>query len=268
VNTLSKVLAAVLLVAATAGPAYPQRRELLQLQNDVIHLSQQITQLQSSVDEKNARLFTLVERVTDQVNSLAASFQKINDNVESVNGHTDKSVGELRVLITGMSDHINALSEGLAAVRSQLNGMSQQMTTMKTTTEPFASPEDLLRSANIDLLTGNYDLAVSELRDYLQKFPNDTRAPEAQLNVGEAFYNQKKYDQAIVEYDLLLQKYPNSDKTRTALYKKGLALIELNQPQNARAILQRVVTEYPNTVEATNAQQRLKNLQAGARGNR
>lgn len=267
-NTLNKAFTAALLVLLMAGPAYPQKKEILQLQGDVIHLSQQITQLQSSVDEKNIAIRTLIEKIADQVNGLTVNMQKMNETVQNVNSHTDTSIGELRALVNGMGEHINSLSEGVAAVRAQLNGVSQQVTTMKTTSEPLTTPEDMLRSANIDLLTGNYDLAVSEFRDYLQKFPNDTRAPEAQLNLGEAFYNQKKYDQAVVEYDLLLQKYANSDKTRTALYKKGLALIELNQPQQARTILQKVVTDYPNTVEATNSQQKLRSLPAGARGNR
>jgi TolA-binding protein len=60
----------------------------------------------------------------------------------------------------------------------------------------------------------------------------------------------------------VLQKYPESDKTRTALLKKGLALAETNQPQQAISILSEVAKKFPGTIEATNAQAKLKELQS------
>jgi tol-pal system protein YbgF len=164
-----------------------------------------------------------------------------------------------------MNTSVGELQEGMAAVRTQLNAVSQLVTAKATTAEPLAGPEDLMRTAMVDYLAGNYDLALAGFQEFLTKYPNDPRSPEAQLYRGEAFFNQKKFDQAVVEYDMFLQKYPENDKTRTALYKKGLALAEQNQKPQALAALDKVVKEFPNTSEATNAQAKARELRGPVR---
>lgn len=251
-----------------AAPAFPQKKEMLQLQADMIRLSQQVTQLQTSVDQNNAALKSLVEKVADQVNGvaagLAAGLQKINQAVDNLKAQDDKTSGELRVILTNLNNNVNELQEGLSSIRTQVVSVSQQITSMKTTTEPLAGPDDIMRTAMVDYLAGNYDLAVGGFQEFLTKYPNDPRAADAQLSRGEAYFNQKKFDLAVIEYDLFLQKYAGHDKTKTALYKKGLALVEQNQPQQALTILNQVLKDFPNTSEAANAQAKIREL-GGAR---
>ena len=66
------------------------------LPRDVLDLKNSLNQLQTSMDEKNQAILSLVEKMTDQVNSLAGSVQKINQTVDSVNTHTDKSSADIR----------------------------------------------------------------------------------------------------------------------------------------------------------------------------
>jgi TolA-binding protein len=214
-----------------------------------------MTQLQNSLDEKNAVIRTLVEKISDQVNTMSISMQKIDEVVQVQN---DKTSGEIRALVASVGKSIGELSEGMEAMRSQL---SQQITAMKATAEPLAGPEDVMRNAALDMVAGNYDLAVGGYQEFLAKFPNDPRAPEAQLGIGDAYYNQKKFEQSVIEYDLFLQNYPDNDRTRSALYKKGLALAEYN-PAQAIPVLQKVAKDYAGTVEATNANQKARDLAA------
>ena len=133
------------------------------------------------------------------------------------------------------------------------------------TAEPLAGPNDIWRSAVVDALTGNYDLAIGGYKEFLSKYPNDPRAAEAQLSIADALFSQKKYEQALTDYDLFLQKYPGHDKSSAALLKKGLALAEQNQPQLAIAALQQVVKEFPKTSAAEAAQSKIRELQPGQR---
>ena len=266
-STSNKLLLAITMVLLMTGPAYPQNKDILTLQTDVIRLQQQIKQLQISVDEKNDVIKTLVERMVDQLNAVSSSIPKISQTVESVNTHNDKTTTELRGLINTLGTRVNDLTDGITAVRSQLSGVSQQITAMKATAEPLPGPEEVWKAANVDLLIGNYDLALDEFSGFLAKFPGDPRAPEAQLKKAEVLYSQKKWDQAVIEFDLFLQKYPENSNTKAALLKKGLAQVELKDPA-AAATLKIVVDKYPKTVEAANAEQTLKTLAAGARGRR
>jgi len=251
---------AIVLIAIAAGPAYPEDKTLLQLQVDIISLAKKVDQIQTAVDQNNAVMKGLVEKMYDQVSALGGSLQKINQTVDGLKNQNDASTKELRTIVNSLNTTVNDLAEGMSSARSQINSLSQQVTAQKTTAEPLASPADLWRSANLDYLSGDYKLAVDDLQDFLSKYPTDPRAPDAHLLMGEAFFNQKKFDQALPEYDIVLQKYPDSDKTRAALLKKGLALKEANQTQQAQITLKEVVQKFPNTSEAISANEALKGL--------
>lgn len=268
-NISNRLVMAGMLILIVAGPAFPQNREILQLQADMIRLSQQMNQLQSTQDTKNAVMQGLLEKVVDQVNGLSANLQtnlqRINQVIENVKDNNDKTAAEMRIAVGKIDKNVDALAEGLAVMRGQISSVSQQVTAMKVTAEPLATVEDLRRTAMTDYLVGNYDLAIGGFQELLAKFPGDPLAFEARLSIGDAYYNQKKYDQALVEYDMFLQNYPPNDKTRAALYKKGLAHAELNQRPEALAVFKKVAADFPGTIEATNSTQKTRELSAPAR---
>jgi tol-pal system protein YbgF len=253
-----------MLVLFAASAAYPQRKEVLQLTADMIMLQQQMKQLQTSVDQNNAVLKGIVEKMADQVSGLAGGMDRVSKSVDAAKTQDDKSLSEFRLILTNLNTDVKELQETLSAIRTQLNSVSQQVTTMKTTAEPLSGPEDLMRAAAADALAGNYDLAASGYMEFIQMYPDHPRAAEAHLGLADTFMNQKKFAQAIPEYDFFLQKYPESDKTRTALYKKGLALVEQNQPQQAITILNDVQKRFPNTTEALSAQAKVRELRQPA----
>jgi tol-pal system protein YbgF len=267
----SKLFMAGLVVVLMAGPAYPQKKEILQLQADMISLTKTINQLQMTVDQNNAVMKGLVEKMSDTVNSLTGSVQKINQAVDSIRSQNDRETGDLRTIVTtlnSLNTNMTELQEGLSSVRSQINSVSREVSTIKTTTEPLEGPNDVWRAAQLDATVGNYDLAITGYKEFIAKFGNDRRAADAQLAIADILSNQKKYDQAITDYDLFLQKYPGHDKTGAALYKKGLALAELNQTPQAIQTLNQVVKDFPNTTEAEGAKSKLKELQPAPRRSR
>ncbi len=260
-NIAVKLVLGVVLLALSAGPAYPQNKDIVRLQVDMVNMQQQLKQLQNTVDENNAVMKGLIEKMADQVNTLAGGMQRMTQAVEGVKTQTDSTAREIRGALTNLNATVSDMQRDLSAARAQVNSLSQQVTTLKTTAEPLAGPDDLWRSASLDSLTGGYNLAISGYQEFLSKYPEDRRASEAHFMIGEALSAQKKYDQALQEYDIVLQKYPESDKSRSALYKKGLALAEQNQPQQAISVLNDVVKRFPGTTEAVSAQAKARELQ-------
>jgi tol-pal system protein YbgF len=249
-------------VLVFAGPAYPQSKEILQLQRDMINLQNQVKELQTSVDQNNQKLVSLVETLAKQLDQLNTSLPKIVDAVGGVRADNEKTATDLRALVGGLKESVDQLNQGMNGrdgVRAQLGSVSQQLKDMKSTagTEPLATPEDLMRTAYADFAAGNYPLSIGGYKEFLSKYPNNPRAPEAQLKIADAYYNQGKYEPAITEYDIVLQKYPKDDKTGTALYKEGLAYKELGETDKATAALQRVQMEFPSSNEAALAKLKL-----------
>jgi tol-pal system protein YbgF len=259
-----KWFVAGLLLILAAVPASSQNRDMLRLQADMITLQQQVKQLQTSVDENNAAIKSLVEKIADQVNSLGGGLQKISQAVDGVKAQNDASTKEMRTIVTMLAGSVGDIQEGLNSIRAQIGTVSQQVTSLKTTETPLPGPNDLWKEAVLDSLTGQYDLANSAFMDFLQKSPNDPRAAEAHLRMADNYVSMKKYDQAENEFDFVLQKYPESDTTKAALLKKGLAQAETNQPQ-AKDTLTEVVKRFPSTAEAQTAQSKLKEMQPAPR---
>ena len=260
-----KLFVPALLVLLAAGPAYPQsKNDILQLQRDMIEVQQRVNQVQKTIDQNDAALKSLVEKMADQVNMLAGAMQRIDQAVGSLKQQDDASGRDMRTTLTTLNSTLKDIQDGMTALQTQVGTVSREITAMKTTAEPLASPNELLRTAYVDYSQGHYDLAISGYQEFLSKFPGDSHAAEAHFNIAESLSALKKFDQAIDEYDIVLQKFPDSDKSRAALLKKGHAQAETN-PQAAIKTLNEVVTKFPGTSEAANAQARIKELSSAGR---
>src|SRR5215470_545694 len=95
----TKLVLAGLLAVLAAGPAYPEDRTLLQLQVDVIQLAKKVDQIQTAVDQNNAVMKGLVEKMYDQVSMLSGAVQKINQTVDGLKTQNDASTKELRTIV-------------------------------------------------------------------------------------------------------------------------------------------------------------------------
>lgn len=257
---MRKLLFVAVFVCLSSGMSYGQRQEIIQLQADIIRLTQQVAEIQNSLDDRNSTLQGLVEQLFDRVVPLADAVERISASIDDMRAGTDRLSGEMRVLVSNLGDDIEIMDRSLGEIRGEMNAVSQQLTNLNTTTSNLESPEGLIRFAVADMLAGNYELAIDGFREFIDTFSASPRASEAQLYIGDAYFNQEAYEQAIIEYDYLLQKYPESDKTVSALLKKGLALAAMGQTQDAITYLRQVVSDYPNSSEAARAEQEIEAL--------
>src|SRR3972149_6693039 len=163
-------------MAFCGGPAYAQNKDIVRLQVDMVNMQQQLKQLQNTVDENNAVMKALVEKMADQVNILAGGMQKITQAMDGVRTTSDSTARELRGSLANLNSTVTEMQRDLSSARAQINSLTQQVTALKTTAEPLAGPDDLWRSASLDYLTGSYNLAISGYQEFLSQYPDDRRA--------------------------------------------------------------------------------------------
>jgi tol-pal system protein YbgF len=253
VPVLPVLLAVFLLPLALTG----QSREIIQLQADIVSLDQRVAEIQRSLDERNSTVQDLVEQLFDRVVGLGSSVERIVTAMDQVQTGNDRISGELRVMIDSLSNDFDVMDRTLGDIRADVSSLSQQMTSLSATTQDLGSPDNLLREASVDMLTGNYELARLGYQDFLHAFPDSPLADDAQLGLGDSYYSEGLWEQTILEYDLLLQRYPDSDRLEDALLKKGLALAEFGQDELAIEIFGEIVTSYPETSHAIRAQEEI-----------
>lgn len=105
-----------------------------------------------------------------------------------------------------------------------------------------------------------YNNAISLFEDFIDKCPDHASAPNAHYWVGEAFYAMQKYVDAVSKFEYLLEKYKGSVNTNRAMYKLGRSKQELGKNSEAKKMFERLIDEYPETLEASQAKDRLKDL--------
>jgi tol-pal system protein YbgF len=122
------------------------------------------------------------------------------------------------------------------------------------------SPEEVYKKALSDYTKGNYDLAISGFRSYLNFFPKTTLVPNAQYWLAESYYSQRKFVDAIREFDKLVKEHQESSRVPSAMLKQGYAYLELKETGQGQAVLRELVAKFPKSREARLAQDSLDRL--------
>ncbi len=124
-----------------------------------------------------------------------------------------------------------------------------------------ATPDEVYKAALSDYVKGNYDLAISGFKTYMQLFPKTSLVPNAQYWLGESYYSQRNYPEAIREFEAVVQNHPDSDKIPGAMLKQGFAYLLLGETARGTAVLRELMNRFRNSREARLAQDRLRQVQ-------
>ncbi len=273
---MKQILVAALTAALTAAGAAPvaaQSREQRQMMADLRILQVQAQEMQNMVGALNQALADALKalntRLNEQTDASRRSFaeqksiidtvsndlrvvrEKLDDNNVRV-GSLTQEVDSLRELITAMPRGADvptdpAGGDPLAAAPPAAGGLG-------------ASPERFWNMAMADYFGGDYDIAVQGFTSYLAQFPKTERADDAQLYIGNSYYQAGKYDQAVDAYQMTIRTYPSSELLSEAYFKLGESYRALKQPERARTAYQSVIKSYKDSTAAPIAQQRIEEL--------
>lgn len=112
------------------------------------------------------------------------------------------------------------------------------------------------------VLKGDYDVAESSFQRFLQQYPRDPLAADAQYWLGESLYARQDYRGAADSFLSGYKQYPKSGKAPDMLLKLGMSLAGLKQREAACATYAEVLKQYPKSSNAL--VQRIKQEQASA----
>jgi tol-pal system protein YbgF len=233
-----------------------------------------------------------IDRMAAQIEELKTELVLLQRQTQTMQDTFNKTMGELNTLIVQMSDNVSAIRRGQSAVSTSSNETATQITTMgeritatnqrmERLSEQFAqlkkviedipkaptfaqitpgNAEQLFAAAYSDYSRGNYDLALSEFKQYVEIYPGSELADNAQYWIGEILYTQKKMPEAIAEFEKVRTVNPEGDKTAVALYKRGLILLEMGNKEAAVAQFHLLFKDYSKTKEGELAAQQLQQL--------
>jgi tol-pal system protein YbgF len=284
---LRRIIPVALLLLFGAGSAFPQKKEIIQLQRDMAILQEVVRQMERQTGERIAVLENLLQQSLDKTDKLNAAIAVLERNLAKQTTDVSAPVTNTASRVETLQGQVGGLREVMEEIRTRLGRVEQQVGDIKTqvTTLPppsfgsepspgapgnaaatgATSAETLFNSAFADYTRGNYDLAREQFDQYLRLYANTVRAPEAQYYIGAIAYQNSQFDEALHDFDMVLERYPVGVISADAQFKKGMALLSLSRPEDAAREFQAVIDRYPNSNVAPAAQGQLDQLQSGGK---
>jgi tol-pal system protein YbgF len=276
---MKKIRAVALAVAAGVlalpGSANAANKEHQQIMAELRMLQEQQAQLIQTIYALGETLKVITTRLDDHsgVTRKAFADQKLLiDNVAETARILREKADDTNVRLSNVSQELQALRQTVAAMPAPTAIAPPTgdpgITDPTAPTPPAAVAPPLNVSAreyydkiNGDYSAGRYDLAISGFESFIRLYPTSPQADDAQLMIGNSYFNDGQFQEALAAYQRVISDYPQGDQVPTAHFKVGVTYENLQQPDLARKTYELIMKTYPNTiVESTLAKQALDRL--------
>ena len=272
-KALVVVLAAVLLTAAWPARA-AENKEHQQMMAELRMLQEQQAQVLQAIAGLNETLKLITTRIDDQSatqRKTTADQKLILDNIAEAARILRERADDTNVRLSNVSQELQSLRQTVATIPQNTAAVPTGTGEPTGTGDPGGQPGSVVIPPNVspgqfyqrvtgDYAAGQYDLAISGFEAFIRSFPTSPQADDAQLLIGNSWYNQGNFEQAVAAYQKVITDFPQSEQVPPALYKMGQSYENLKQDDQARKSYQRVIDEFPASVENSLSRQRLDAL--------
>jgi len=282
-------LGVILVLAPGASPALAQSKREMQMMADVRMLQEQTQQLQqqltAAIEQLSATLKTINTRVDDQTAATRKSFadQKLAvDQFGSDLRVVRERIDENTVKITSLAQEVEAMrlaipqftpsaspppdpgSTSAPGAASDPGATAPSAATRPATVlAPGMTPQRMYNTSLADFTAGQWALCIEGFNQYVNAFPRNDLADDAQWYVGECYQQDGKFAEAVDAYNRVITNYPKGDRVPDAYYKRGVALSAMGQTDRARESFETLMKTFPDHDMARMAKQQLDRLNRG-----
>jgi tol-pal system protein YbgF len=275
----------VLLLLAAAGPAFAQSKREMQMMADVRMLQEQTQQLQqqlaAAIEQLSATLKTINTRVDDQAAATRKSFadQKLAvDQFGSDLRVVRERIDENTVKITSLAQEIEAMrlaipqftppaaaspDPGSSSAPGASTDPGAAAAPPRSVLAPGMTPNRMFDTSMADFTAGQWALCIEGFNSYVNAFPRNDLADDAQWYIGECYQQNGKFSEAVDAYNRVITNYPKGDRVPDAYYKRGVALSAMGQTDRARESFETLMKMFPDHDMARMAKQQLDRLNRG-----
>lgn len=166
-----------------------------------------------------------------------------------------RKVAELESRLQRQSEEIEQLRSDPQPAQSdyQAPRLSQSTAMSSHPTQDDGSPTEVYLQAFGDYASGRYQTAIHGFETFLQRFPNNGYASNAQFWLGDCYFNQQQYALAVQEFERVLSNYQGASKNPDALLKIAIAQLQLGATDEARQAIEILSRRYPKSTAAEKA---------------
>jgi tol-pal system protein YbgF len=209
-------------------------------------LAASLIAIEAKLDEYNARMMKLNERLDTTEATLTERISSLSDQMSEIGSETTITPGvpEQRPAVLPERE-VPEIPETLRSPdRESLDSEASRM---------YHQPYTFY-------VNGDFESAIAGFQKYLEVYPDSDLADISQFWIAESFFSLGEYETALREYDILISGYPNSDKIPDAFFSKAEVYLQLERQIEAISHLKYVINQFPNTTVAQKASDRLRSL--------
>ena len=209
---------------------------------------------QAKAEERLVRLEGLSEEQIQLLRELRAGFAAGQDEMMArlgaLEGRFDESDNRVE-RVEGKIDRVRyRLGRAPAPEESEAGDTSASTVVI--------DPKPLFDAAYLDLIRGNYRVALDGFEAYLEAYPMSVLSDDARYWIGECYFAEGEPEEAAEHFRRVERDHLDSERTPAALLKLAACYSELGDAGEARKILTRIVDEFGGSVEAPLAKEKLK----------
>jgi tol-pal system protein YbgF len=180
--------------------------------------------------------------------------------IQSSLNRQEQAVKTLSNQVAEMENRLQRQTDEIEQLRQvpQRQAGYQPLPSANTTTAAIqgeGSPTEVYLQAFGDYASGRYQTAIHGFETFLQRFPNNSYASNAQFWLGDSYFNQQQYPLAIQEFERVLSDYPKAAKAPDALLKTAIAQLQLGATDEARQAIETLNQRYPKSSATQKAQE-------------
>src|SRR5438874_1949193 len=247
-----------LAVGSVAGMTTAQEGE--QMRKDIADLR---TELKKEVDTAGMERDKLAAEQAQRAKALQDALDQLSRAARKSGADLAVDLEKAQNDITALRGQIEVLQHRLDAIEKAQQDQSQQLQAanqfVQQRQKEMEHPSDrggLYNLARQKLEQGQTQKSRELFEEFLQKFPKDELAPNAQYWLGESYYAEKKWNDAIVEFQKVLKDHKGSEKVPDALVKIGMCFQAQGDCQNAMLFFDEVMQSHRNSPAAKTAKDR------------
>ena len=193
-----------------------------------------------------------MRRMQGALSSQERSLQALDQQVADLNARVELQQKELDRL----HRQVTLTAAGTAPLQPAMSSaeMTRSTEVSQVAAELEGTPTDIYLRAFGDYANGRYAAAILGFKSFLQNFPNNSYASNAQFWLADSYFKQQLLPAAIEEFNKLLQLYPRAPKAPDALLKIATAQLQLDKPEQARETLETLSRRHPESPAAQKAE--------------
>jgi TolA-binding protein len=250
------------MVAAVATPACMTSGEGEKLQAEIADLRARLDEIDRRDKEYKEQVVRL-KKVLDEATSLltrnsadvGAKVAKSEQDIAALQGRIEEAQHAQEMSARQSADERNRFETRLSALEA-----TQTKIVDKVAPTMPDDKDQLWAQAGQRLSGGQRDDGRRFYRTFIQRFPQDPRAPQAYLAIGMSFVQESKYPNAVGEFQKVLDTFPRAPEVPEAMWQLARAFAELKFCTDAKSLLTDVMKRYPKSSRAADAKEEMKRI--------